>query len=101
MIKNSTALSVAEAYEYIEKDENADVELKSMAKKFSKIKPAKAKELREKIIGLELMKIRDEHVAKLIDLMPERSEELNKIFTDVGLDEDESTKLLATIKEFK
>jgi DNA-directed RNA polymerase subunit F len=101
MIKSNEALSMAEAYEYIEKDENADSELKGIAKKFVKIKPKKAKELREKIVALELMKVRDEHVAKIIDLLPESSEELSKIFTDVGLDEDETNKILSTIKEFK
>ena len=33
--------------------------------------------------------------------MPENAEDLNKIFVDISLDEDEKRKILETIKEFK
>ena len=60
-----------------------------------------AKEMRKAVQELGLMKIRDEHIPKLIDLMPENSGDLNKIFNDVGLDEDETQKILETVKQFK
>ena len=47
------------------------------------------------------MKINEKHIAKLIDILPETAEEINKIFNDVELDEDETKKILDTIKEFK
>ena len=47
------------------------------------------------------MKLKNEHISKLIDLLPENKEDLNKIVNDVGLDEDETKKILDTIKEFK
>ena len=61
----------------------------------------KAEELRMELEGLGLIKVRSEHVAKMIDLLPEDRESLNKIFNDVGLDEDETNKLLDTIKKFR
>jgi len=99
MILNKESLSMAEAGEYIESDSETDI--KGFIKKFVKMKPEKAKELRAKLKALDLIKMKDEHIAKLIDLLPETTEEINKIFSDVGLDEDETKKILDTIKEFK
>lgn len=100
MIKESTPISMCEAMEYVEKVEAA-AEAKGFMKKFVKLKITDAKELRKKIEELEFMKIREAHVAKIIDLLPGSEDELNKIFTDVGLDEEESRKVLDVIKEFK
>ncbi len=99
MILHRESLSMVEANEYLDKDSGTD--LKGFIKKFVKMKPEKAKELREKIKSLDLLKVKEEHIAKLIDLLPETAEEINKIFSDVGLDEDETKKILDTIKEFK
>ncbi len=98
MILNKESLSMAEASEYVEKGSETDV--KGFIKKFVKIKPEKAKELRAKLKELDLIKMNNEHIAKLIDLLPETTDELNKIFSDVGLDEDENKKILDTIKEY-
>ena len=97
MIEKSESLSMSEAAEYI--GDNAD--MKAFVKKFVKLKPEKAKELRSKIEELDLMKVRHDHISKIIDLLPESKEELNKIFSDVGLEDEEVTKLLDIIKEFK
>ena len=34
--------------------------------------------------ALDFMKVRAEHISKIIDLMPESEDELNKIFNDVS-----------------
>ena len=99
MIIERKPLSMIEAKEYIDKDSETDI--KGFVKKFIILKPKKAKELKEKIQGLDLLKVKEEHITKIIDLMPETGEGLNKIFSDVSLDEDETKKLLETIKEFK
>ena len=101
MIKNKIALSMAEAAEYVGKSEEGETDVIGFIKKFIKLKPKEAKELRAKLGGLELMKMREEHIVKIIDLLPEDSETLNKIFVDVGLDEDETNKILDTVKEYK
>jgi len=99
MIIERKPLSMVEANEYIDKDSGTDI--KGFVKKFIILKPEKAKKLREKIMSLDLLKVKDEHITKIIDIMPETVEDLNKIFSDVNLDEDETKKLLETIKEFK
>ena len=100
-IKNTESLSMAEATEYITKENVENTEVIGFIRKFSKLDFKKAKELRGKIVALDLMKINEKHIAKLIDILPETAEEINKIFNDVGLDEDETKKILDTIKEFK
>ena len=101
MIKNTTPLNMTEALEYIKKDSDSGAEIKKFIKKFAKLKPEKAKEMQKKLESLDLMKIKPEHIAKIIDLLPEDSENLNKIFNDVNLNEDETKKILETIGEFK
>jgi len=101
MIKNSEPLSMAEVFEYIKKGEETETEVVGFIKKFNKLKAKEAKELRQEIESLDIIKIRPEYSVKIVDLLPESSEELNKIFVDVSLDEDETKKILDTIKKFK
>ena len=101
MIKNSIPLSMAESLEYIEKDKKAEKPAADFIKRFVKISPKEAKELRKKLENLKIMKLNDINISKLIDILPEKAEEINKIFIDIGLDENETKKILDTIKEFK
>ncbi len=101
MIKNNSPLSMAESLEYIEADKSSEKNAKDFIKKFVKLTPKEAKELRKKITNMGLMKMNEENICKLIDILPEKAEEVNKIFVDVSLDEDEIKKILDTIKEFK
>lgn len=101
MIKNQKPLSMVEVLKYVKKDKELGVELAGFIKKFTKIDAKKAQELKEKLLGLDLMKMKEDHITKITDLMPENSEDLNKIFVGISLDEDEKGKILETIKEFK
>jgi len=101
MIKNSKALSMVEVMEFLKEDKENLAEIIGFIKKFSKMKLEKAKELRQEIEKLDLMKVKEEQIAKIIDLMPDNAEDLNKIFVDVGLNEDEIKKILDAIKKFK
>ena len=101
MIKNSEPLSMAEVLEYVKKGEETDSEIIGFIKKFNKLKIKEAGELKQEIDSLNIIKIKSDYAVKLVDLLPENSEELNKIFVDVSLDEDETKKILDTIKKFK
>ncbi len=101
MIKNTTPLNMAETLEYVKKDSDSGAKIQKFIKKFAKLKPEKAKEMQKKLESLDLMKMKSEHMGKIIDLLPEDSENLNKIFNDVSLNEDETKKILETIEEFK
>lgn len=97
MIINNEPISIAEASEYIQEKDKED-KIRGFIKKFSKLDGKKAKELRKKLEALNLMKIKQEDIAKIIDVLPEDSEDLNKIFNGVGLEEDETKKILDAIK---
>ena len=97
MIKNNEPLSMAESLEYVEKDN----EVSKFVKKFTKLSPKESKEFKRKLGDLGLIKLKLSHIIKIIDLMPEDKEDLNKIFIGMGLDEDETKKILDVVKEFK
>lgn len=101
MIKNNKALSMMESLEYLKKADEKEKELITFIKKFSKLGIKDAKEFRKKLEELNLIKIKSEHISKIIDLIPENVQDLNKIFVDVSLDEDEIKKILEVVKEFK
>ncbi len=101
MIKSLNAISAAESLEYIKDGKDGEHEVKVFIKKFVKTSPKDAKEMRKALEALDLIKMRPEHIAKIIDTNPEDAESLNRIFTDVGLDEDESKKILEAISGFK
>lgn len=100
MIRKSEPLSMPEILEYLDKKEEKEANLIGFIEKFTKLDSKKAKELKSKLEELDLMKIKDEDIVKIIDVMPENSEELNKILSGVSLDEDETKKIFETIKEF-
>lgn len=100
MINSNVPLSMSESLEYLSKDIELEKNAKEFIKRFVKLNPKEAKELRKKLVELNLVKMKNEDICKLIDILPERPEEVNKIFVDVSLDEDEIKKILDTIKEF-
>ena len=101
MIINKKPLSMSEALKYIKKEESDETDIIGFIKKFAKIKKERAEALQKNLKELELIKVNDENISKIIDLMPEETSELNKIFVDVSLDDEEVQKILNTIKETK
>jgi DNA-directed RNA polymerase subunit F len=101
MIRKFESLSMAETLMYLDEKEENQAEVIKFIKKFVKISPEEAQKIRKKISELGNIKIKDEHISKIIDLLPEDSESINKIFTDVSLDENETKELLKIISEFK
>lgn len=97
MILDLKPLSIIEAAELA--GENKETE--GFIKKFAKIKEKEAVKLREELENLNLAKLKDEHIAKIIDILPEDIIDLNKIFIDISLEEDENNKILELIKKYK
>lgn len=92
---------MAEATLYLNKEEDSNAALLGFIKKFTKLKPDKASELKKKLEELDIIKLNEKQICKIADFLPETSEELSKITLDIGLDEDETKKILETIKKFK
>lgn len=103
MIKDTQALDMGEMKKILRSlgENEKKKQLESFIKKFSKINKDKAEQLKKELSGLELLKLKQEHLVKIIDLLPEDAQDLNKIFTDVNLDEDETNKILELIKKYK
>ncbi len=98
MIIKSTPLSASESKEYFGKEQEL---LKSFINKFTKLSVKDAKDFREKLEALNLMKMNGQHISKIIDIMPSNSEEINKIFIDISLDKNEENKILDIVKQFE
>ncbi len=101
MIKSSQQLSTPEAMEYVDGKSEQGAKVLAFAKKFGAINPKKANEMREKLLEVNSIKINEGHIAKIIEFMPENSEEVNKIFTELSLEEDEKNKILDIVNQFK
>ncbi len=92
-------LSLAEVNELIgDIDERKD--LKDYIKRFGNLSKEDSVKLSEEVRGLDNMKVKEEHVVKIADFVPKTAEELNKIFTDVSLDEEECNKILEIVKGY-
>jgi len=92
---------MSEATEYVKGSKDEGKEITGFIKKFTKLKVNKAKEMREKLKALEMVKIDEKDISKIIDILPENNEELNKMFVGISLDEEEAKKVLEVVKEFK
>ena len=98
-------LSLAEVKNLVDKEEQEKEtdkkEIKGYLKKFLKLKAEEAKKLRQELEKSEIMKIKPEHIVKIIDILPEDASDVNKIFIDASLDENEINKILETVKKYR
>ncbi|MBI2630475.1 hypothetical protein HYW76_05225 [Candidatus Pacearchaeota archaeon] len=100
MINEMKPLTMAEVKE-ISEDVEEDKGIKDFIKKFTKLDAKTAIEMREEIEKLGILKVKDGEIVKIVDLMPEDATDLNKIFTEVSLDEEEIKKILEVVKKYK
>ncbi|MFH1803022.1 MAG: hypothetical protein ABH864_06275 [archaeon] len=99
MIHEKQQLTLVEVKEIVDKLEEKQ-ELKEYFKKFTKLTKAKADKLKEEIKGLGNIKIGEEHMIKLSDIVPRDAEDINKIFSDTGLTEEETNAILEITKKY-
>ena len=100
MIYDRAPLNLNEVQEILEKIPDSDnkEEMRIYLKKFLKTKPGQAKQIKEDLEKLDLLKLKREHLVKIVDLLPQDASDVNKIFTDVSLNEDETNKILDVVK---
>ncbi len=101
MIRNTEAVSMVEAIEYLKEAKDEGKETVAFIRKFNKLSPKDGKEMRAKLEKADIMKLDEKSISKIIDVLPENAEEVNKIFVGVSLDEEESKKILEIVKEIK
>ncbi len=100
MILERTPLNMNEVDEIVKDipESEKKTEIEAYLKKFLKTKGTHAKKIKEELEKLDLLKIKTEHMVKIIDLLPSDASDLNKIFVDVSLNEDETNKILEIVK---
>jgi DNA-directed RNA polymerase subunit F len=103
MIKEIKPVPIAEVKDML-KDQDTDKskELLSFLKKFNKTSVSESKRMFESIKKLNIEKLKDEDIVRIIDFAPEDAEDLRKLFigSDITLDQDETTRILE-IKKVK
>ncbi len=98
MIIKQDPLSMAEVKNIVKED---NPELEKFIKGFVSLKPEDGENMRKELEALGILKMKPEHAAKVIDLMPEDASDVNKIFVDISLDEEEIGKILGVVKKYK
>lgn len=101
MINDKKAITLAETHEILVQIDGDKAKFVSdFIKKFVKMKSADALKLKQKIESLNIVKLKDEDVVKIVDFLPQDAEDIKKIFTgsDVNLNQDEITQLLELFK---
>ena len=93
-------ITLAEARKLVEDNEGRE-DTKEYFKKFMKLKEKDSLELRKELEGLNNHKIRPENIVKIIDFLPEDASDINKIFTDVSLDENEIKQITGLVAKYK
>ena len=56
--------------------------------------------MKKELKKLDLIKLKDNDIVKIVDFMPEDAVDLNKIITEVSLDQDEVNKILEIVKKY-
>ena len=95
----STPLTLAEVSD-LAGDTDRENEVKIFIKKFTKMPVSKAREMKEELKKLDLHKLKNEHIVKVVDFMPTDAADLNKVMVDVSLDQEEVNKILDVVKKY-
>ncbi len=97
-ILNQKPLNLAEVKE-LAGDLEEKKQVETYLKKFGKIDKKKSAEISEALRGLGNAKIRESDIVKVVDFKPEDMEDLNKIFNEVSLTEEEANAILEIVKK--
>jgi len=99
MILNRKPLSLAEVKAHL-KEMDSNKPVSDYLKNFANLSKDKAEKLSEEIRGLKNPKIREENIVKIVDFLPKDSEDVNKIFTEVSLSEEEANSIVEIVKKY-
>lgn len=99
MILDIKPVSLAEVKNIIWNLEDKEA-IQDYLKKYGKLSLDKASELRNELFALSNLKIKEESVTKTIDFLPKDVEDVNKIFNDVSLNEEEINAIIEIVKKY-
>ncbi|OIO40356.1 hypothetical protein CO154_01500 [Candidatus Pacearchaeota archaeon CG_4_9_14_3_um_filter_31_7] len=107
IIKESKPISMIEADSILEKKKESKEEkikeVRRYIKKFVRIKKEDAVKIREELSKLDIIKLNDTHITKILDLVPMDAEDLRKIFANeaISLNQEEINKILNVTSKIK
>lgn len=103
MIKERKAKAMYEVKSIIENLKETDriKDTLIFIKRFESLKAEKAEKLKKELFALDIIKLKESDIIKIVDIIPENAIELNKITIEANLDADETNKILNTIKSNK
>ena len=99
VVKEERPITMAEVVALAGDSEKAE-EIKKFIGNFNKMDIKKAKEMLEELKALDLIKLKDEHIVKIVDFIPKNASELNKVIIEVSLDSDEVNKILDVTNKY-
>lgn len=99
MIKSQEPLTYGEVLRLVGEGEKAK-KVSVFIKEFYKLKPEESKKLKEELIALDLIKLREENIVNIVNFLPEDASDLIKILPDTSLDQEEITKILDVVKKY-
>ena len=99
-IKEENPITMAEVVSLVGDSEKSE-SIKKFIKNFNKMPLEKAQEMKEELKNLNLIKLKAEHIVKIVDFIPTDASELNKTVIEVSLDQEEVNKILEVTKKFK
>ena len=100
VIKEETPITMSEVAALAGDSEKGE-SIKKFIKQFTKMPVEKAKEMKGELKALDLIKLKDAHIVKIVDFMPTDASELNKVVIEVSLDQEEITKVLDVVSKYK
>ena len=105
-ILNETPLSTIELKEKIEAIKKRNKELGTKTTKtieylkiFASLKKKETEEIKKKILGLNIPRLKDRHIIKILDIMPKDIESLKLLFTgeNITIKQEDVNKILEVI----
>lgn len=74
--------------------------VKDFIKKFNKMPMEKALEMKKELEDLGILRLKEEHIVKIVDFMPSDAIDLNKILIEVSFEQEEITKILNVVEKY-
>lgn len=99
MILNAQPLTLGEVKDYT-KHLDETKPMHDFIKKFSKLDSKDAKKLLAELQELNNPKLRESHLVKIVDFLPQDTEEVNKIVAEASLTEEEAKAIVEKTKQY-
>ena len=99
VVEEKRPISMAEVSSLVGDSEKGKM-IKKFIKQFSPLSADKAKALESDLKALDLLKLKDVHITKIVDFLPRDASQLNQVLSDVSLDGDEVTKITDVVAKY-